>query len=173
MRRSDVSRLSAVIVVLGLLIWWPVVTGLPVAAAESPAAVSADDGGVFRVQVAAGFSSRRAKKTKRKIEKDDKFKDHKILIQYSAKSGVYRVEVGDTQSRRFRITVEPQPRVTRIDLSGTYPAYIGGRPWEEKAASGHVRKPTGTRVKVTFKANRAIQRAFLRFDWGEEQKVDG
>jgi polysaccharide export outer membrane protein len=95
LRRSGFWRLPTVIVVLGLLWSWPVVTGLPAASAETAAAMSADDAGVYRVQVAAGFSARRAKRTKRKIEKDDKFKDHKILIQYSAKSGVYRVEVGE------------------------------------------------------------------------------
>jgi len=82
------------IIVLGLMVSWPAMAGPPLADG-SAAEMSAGEGGVYRVQVAAGFSSRRAKKTKRKIEKDDQFKDHKILIQYSAKSGVYRVEVGE------------------------------------------------------------------------------
>jgi polysaccharide export outer membrane protein len=51
--------------------------------------------GTYRVQVAAYFSSHRAKKAKRKIEKDERFKGHRTVIEFSAKSGVYRVETGE------------------------------------------------------------------------------
>ncbi len=65
--------------------------------------LSADEEGTYRVQVAAYFSSRRAKKAKKKIEKDDRFKGQKAVIEFSAKSGVYRVEIGE-----FRTTGEAE-----------------------------------------------------------------
>ena len=91
--------LWAILILLPLVVSWSI-TGVVRANLDAfpgpdTDQVSAGEGGVYRVQVAAFFSSRRAKKTKRKIEKDDRFKDQKIVIVFSAKSGVYRVEVGE------------------------------------------------------------------------------
>ncbi len=98
MNRIRSRHFLAVLIVLLLVAGWPL-AGVVRADDVSPRAdeeqLSAGEGGTYRVQVAAYFSSRRAKKAKKKIEKDDRFKGQKSVIEFSAKSGVYRVEVGE------------------------------------------------------------------------------
>jgi len=108
--RTDFRHPWVILILLPLLACWPPISET---AAADEIQLSAGDGETYRVQVAAFFSSRRAKKIKRKIGKDDQFKDHKVVIEYSAKSGVYRVEVGEFSSQ-----AEAEALKLRFDEAG-------------------------------------------------------
>lgn len=103
MSRTGNRRLLVILIILPLVVAWPAAgadrAGLDSSPELESPQLSAGEEGTYRVQVAAFFSSRRAKKMKRKIGKDDRFKDQKIVIEFSAKSGVYRVEVGEFGTR--------------------------------------------------------------------------
>ncbi len=101
LRRQNYRLLSVALIALSLALCWPAAGAVP-ADLDSPreaGRVSAGEGEVYRVQVAAYFSSRRARKAKKSIEGDEQFKGQKIAIQFSAKTGVYRVEVGEFNTR--------------------------------------------------------------------------
>jgi len=96
-KTSTRHPLMQILLLLWIFAWMG--TGIVLADAGSPTKTnpnqfSAGEGETYRVQVAAYFSARRAKKAKKKIAKDERFKDLKTVIEFSAKSGVYRVEVG-------------------------------------------------------------------------------
>ncbi len=101
LRTDNCRRLSVALIVLWLAFWWVPAGALPAVPDTPPETgqLSSGEGGVYRVQVAAYFSSRRAKKAKKKIEKDARFANEKIVIEFSSKSGVYRVDVGEFNSR--------------------------------------------------------------------------
>ena len=76
----------------------------------------------------------------------------------------YRVEVGGTESRRFRLSVEVEPRVRTLSARLVFPAYTGQAVRDEKKFGGHVRAVIGTRVDLVWESDRPARKAFLRFD---------
>ncbi len=69
----------------------------------------------------------------------------------------YRVSAGATRSSEYTVTALFHPRVTRIDVSYTYPAFAGLGPREERDG-GDIYAPAGTRVRLRIHTDRPVVR---------------
>jgi hypothetical protein len=83
----------------------------------------------------------------------------------------YRVEIGDTQSGYYRLTVLERPAVTRIDLTYRYPKFTGKEDERlENVGNREIRVPEGTEVRVDAHTNRPMAQAYV--DFGDGTKAD-
>ena len=68
----------------------------------------------------------------------------------------YRVEAGDALTPRYRITVRRRPAVSDLTVTYTYPAYTGLPERTETEATGDLRAPVGTIVRLAVRTDRAV-----------------
>ncbi|MBI3270103.1 MAG: hypothetical protein HYZ53_13845 [Planctomycetes bacterium] len=73
----------------------------------------------------------------------------------------YRVDAGDAESERFRVTALDRPRVVSIALEFRYPEYTRLPPKTEDPATGEIVALIGTRVRLTARANRPLAKAAI------------
>ncbi len=78
----------------------------------------------------------------------------------------YRIEIGDTQTDWFRITVVERPEIVDLELRYRYPEYTKLPPKIEKGASGDIRAPVGTVVRFDVQVNRPVVEAWLQLSGG-------
>jgi len=78
----------------------------------------------------------------------------------------YRVLAGDAESEEFRVTVVDPPRVERLVLDVVAPRYARRPIDHQDPAAGPIRAIVGSVVTVTAHADRALERATLRFGSG-------
>lgn len=82
----------------------------------------------------------------------------------------YYVEADRSVSPTFTLTVFDAPKIERIDLSYTYPDYVG-LPTKKEEDKGDITGPVGTVVQLSIKANKPIKAGILRFSNGTETKL--
>jgi hypothetical protein len=76
----------------------------------------------------------------------------------------YRVEVGTSQSTRYRVEIIERPRVERIEALVTPPAYTRLKPEAFKDGSGDLKAPQDSKADVKIWMDRAVAQAALRMD---------
>ena len=79
----------------------------------------------------------------------------------------YYIAADRTLSPTFTLSVFDAPQVERIDLSYTFPDYVGLPPKTEED-KGDITGPVGTVVRLSIKANKPIRKGVLRFSNGTE-----
>lgn len=84
----------------------------------------------------------------------------------------YTVTAGGAASREFTITALFPPRVERIDLSYTYPAFTGLNPRDERDA-GDIYAPAGTRVRVRVHTDKPVVSGAMSFGGGTSLALTG
>ncbi|MBI3829741.1 MAG: hypothetical protein HY291_09505 [Planctomycetes bacterium] len=72
------------------------------------------------------------------------------------KALVYRVEIGTSQSALYKVSIVERPRVDRIDLSITPPAYTGLKSERYQDVPGDIRAPQGSKVELTAHSDRVV-----------------
>ncbi len=80
----------------------------------------------------------------------------------------YRLHVGGTESREFRVALKEPPLVERIDVVYHYPAYTGLEAQTVENNGGEVRCLIGTRVEWRAHVSSAVEAATLLFGSGEK-----
>ena len=79
----------------------------------------------------------------------------------------YRAEVGDSQTRLYRLTVVERPEVREVDLACRYPDYTGrAREETRNVKNREIRVPAGTAVSIAVRTNRPVAHARLDFSEG-------
>jgi len=69
----------------------------------------------------------------------------------------YRIEVGDSQTGRYTLTVVERPEVREVDLAYRYPAYAGLEPVSfPRTRNREIRVPVGTEVTIAVRANHPV-----------------
>jgi len=82
---------------------------------------------------------------------------------------LYRVEIGSTQSRLYRLVALERAAVSRVDVELLYPDYTSLEPARiERAVDEQldIRAPVGTVVTFVVTANRPVESAFLELSAG-------
>ena len=90
-------------------------------------------------------------------------------------SFTYRVQAASLTSDEYAITAVFPPRVSRIDVAYQYPAHTGLPPRVE-ADGGDIHAPAGTRVTVSVRTSKAVERGWLELGAGARlalKAVDG
>ncbi len=78
----------------------------------------------------------------------------------------YRLEVGGTETRRFRITLREPVLVEGIDATFYWPEYTGLPPQRVEDNGGHVRCLVGTQVELTVRLSAPVEGGTLVFGSG-------
>ncbi|HLN32120.1 MAG TPA: hypothetical protein VK395_30595 [Gemmataceae bacterium] len=74
----------------------------------------------------------------------------------------YRLEIGDSQTKAYKVAVREKPTVTDVEVVYQYPPYLN-RPNDTVAQKhGDLEAPQFTRAELRFHASTAIVRGFLR-----------
>lgn len=73
----------------------------------------------------------------------------------------YRVEVGDSQSERFKVGVYQRPSVSGVEVSYEYPAYLDRPRQTLKQRQADLEAPPMTRATLRVEASTPIERGFL------------
>lgn len=81
----------------------------------------------------------------------------------------YRVEVGGTQSKWYRVRIVDEPQVIGITLKYTYPAYSGKGNETIKNSDGNIKALAGSVVDMIVVANKKIAEA--RINLGDEEQI--
>ena len=76
----------------------------------------------------------------------------------------YRINVGGTQSRWFRVRIVDEPQIISITLKYAYPDYSGKPPESIKNSDGNIKALVGSAVDMTVVANKEIESARLRIN---------
>jgi hypothetical protein len=89
----------------------------------------------------------------------------RFTVQQVHTSFDYYVEAGDARSARYRVEVVKPPRVERVRLTYTLPAYAGEKQRTVDPSDGDI---AGTRVDVQLKASKPLQTAVLKTRGGDK-----
>ena len=73
----------------------------------------------------------------------------------------YRLRIGDSETRAFKVTVARRPEVERVDVAYRFPPYTGLKDLLEKNSRGDIRAVKGTLVVVTVASTRDIAKGHL------------
>lgn len=89
----------------------------------------------------------------------------------------YRVEIGSTQSRIYRLVAVERPAVKQVDVELIYPEYVGRPPAKiERAVDDQldIKAPVGTVVSFTVTTNRRVAAAFIELSRpdGNQERVE-
>jgi hypothetical protein len=80
---------------------------------------------------------------------------HRLALEDVTTPFRYRVVAGNVTSPTYAVAVARPPRVTRIDLTYTYPRSLGLEPRSE-ADSGDIYAPAGTDVQISVATDRPV-----------------
>ena len=76
----------------------------------------------------------------------------------------YRVVIGTTQSKRYRVLVAEKPIVTGIEVQYEYPEYTGLKPHKDPESDGNLKAIRGTHVSMKITMNKAMSTGALLID---------
>lgn len=76
----------------------------------------------------------------------------------------YRVEIGDSQSAQFNVSVFEKPTVESVDITYEFPAYMGRSPESVHQQHADLRAPQFTTAEIQLRANTPIARGFVVVD---------
>jgi len=82
----------------------------------------------------------------------------------------YRLHVGGTESRRFKVALKEPPLIEQIDVVYHYPEYTGLEPQRLENNGGEIRALVGTRVEMTVRVSGAIEAGSFLFTAGDAVK---
>ena len=83
----------------------------------------------------------------------------------------YRVEVGGTQSRWYRVRIVDEPQVIGITLKYFYPEYSGKPSETVKNSDGNIKALAGSVLDMVVLANKKIRQARIRIDDKQETQL--
>ena len=83
----------------------------------------------------------------------------------------YRIEVGGTQSRWYRVRIVDEPQVIGITLKYFYPEYSGKPSETIKNSDGNIKALAGSMVDMIILANKKIRRARIRINDKQETQL--
>ena len=77
----------------------------------------------------------------------------------------FRAKCGDFTGKWYRIRVRPKPRIEEIVLQYEFPEYTGisSQGEEASSSSGHIKVPSGTRVRYQARTSIPVSRV-IRFE---------
>ncbi|MDR2438368.1 MAG: hypothetical protein LBE12_03210 [Planctomycetaceae bacterium] len=93
-------------------------------------------------------------------------KSYSVTIPVIGKPSVYRVEVGDSQSPKFKISVSEKPTVADAEVVYTYPAYMKRPPNTVKLQTPDLTAPQYTSAKLRIRSTVPITSGRLDWDGG-------
>jgi hypothetical protein len=73
----------------------------------------------------------------------------------------YRVEVGDSQSERYKVDVYQRPSVTAVEVAYEYPAYLGKANVTVKQREADLEAPPMTKATLRVQSSTPIARGYL------------
>ena len=82
----------------------------------------------------------------------------------------YRLRVGGTESRQFKITLKEPPLIEQIDVLYRYPEYTGLEPQRVENNGGEIRCLIGTTVEMTVHVSAPVEAGTVMFGSGPAQK---
>lgn len=82
----------------------------------------------------------------------------------------YRIEVGDSQTRRYTITVQPKPAVEEVKVTYQFPPYLNRTTAEVTQKHGDLEAPQYTRAELEARASTAIGAGHVTL---EGQRING
>jgi len=87
----------------------------------------------------------------------------------------YRIEIGDSQTQWYVISVVERPEIMGLDLLYHYPEFAALPERTEENATGDIRAPVGTNVRFTVKVNKPVAEAWLQLSTGvrKDLAIDG
>jgi len=83
----------------------------------------------------------------------------------------YRVVIGGTESRMYKVTIVKKPAVKEIELTYRYPAYTGLGVKKVKDPDGNIEAVIGTRVDLRITATKDILKGSLDFSEGRSKQL--
>ena len=83
----------------------------------------------------------------------------------------YRVAAGRSVSRTYRATLRYHPRIEKLSVAVTRPAYAGGNTVRLKDGVGDISELVGSTVALSLAATRPIDHGFLDFIDGSEVAI--
>jgi hypothetical protein len=79
----------------------------------------------------------------------------------------YRLQVGDTQSRPYRVGVRERPTVAGVTVTYTYPAYLGRAPETVEQNQGDLDAPQYTVAELAVRASTPVVAGHLKVEGRE------
>ena len=87
----------------------------------------------------------------------------------------YRVNVGGTESKMYRVAVVEPPVIIKRGIAYTFPKYTHAAGWEnrfDEDTNGDVRAPIGSVVTLKLTTNKPIKKGVLRRSSGQKLRLD-
>lgn len=103
----------------------------------------------------------------RKTKRPMPFQGDRFVFVFESvqKPFFYSVAAGDAVSPDYAVVVRRRPRISRLNVSLHYPAYMGIPKQTEEKANGNIVAPIGTDARIEVVADRPLKRAWAEFEW--------
>src|SRR5262249_17051257 len=95
------------------------------------------------------------------LAEDDRPDTFRFKVQQAAESFDYYLTAGDARSTQFHVRVDKPPQVERMTVSYTLPDYAERKTRRIDPSDGEISGIAGTRVEVSIRPSKALQRAQL------------
>src|ERR1700694_5722342 len=73
----------------------------------------------------------------------------------------YRIQIGDSQTRRYSVSVYERPTVTGVEVTFDYPSYLALPREMRRQSQPDIEAPQYTRVELKFTPSAPIVSGFL------------
>jgi hypothetical protein len=92
---------------------------------------------------------------------DPKHAVYKIVLPAVVKNIAYRVQIGDSQSKIFKLTAREKPTFSEVQVTYRYPAYLGRVPETFMQPTADLEAPACTVAELNLRPSTPIAKAYL------------
>jgi hypothetical protein len=89
---------------------------------------------------------------------------YRLTVPSLVKELDYRIQIGDSQTRFFRLKPCPKPTFSEVQITYRYPAYLRRLPETVMQKTADLEGPAGTEAELNLRPSTPIARAYLEID---------
>jgi len=95
---------------------------------------------------------------------DERHAAYRITLPSIVKELAYRIQIGDSQTKIFRVAVREKPTFSEVQVTYRYPPYLGKLPETFMQKTADLEAPACTEAELNLRPSTPIVKAYLEVD---------